>query len=102
MKEIYVLIGSMYANHSEKKIANCRMSEHPEIASSEEEVKAISSWYSDRIERWVKVYEKNGVITHETIYTWKKRDGSVRISKKPRYTYKKIMEEHCGNLGYDD
>lgn len=102
MKEIYVLIGSMYAKYSEGKIASCQMSEYPETASSEEEVKAISSWYGDRIERWVKVYEKNGVKTHETIYTWKRKDGSVRISKNPRYIYKKIMEERNGNLGYDD
>lgn len=34
MKEIYVLIGSMYAKPSEGKIANCRMSEYPETAYS--------------------------------------------------------------------
>lgn len=102
MKDTYVLIGSMIAHEGIGRLVEKYMARKSEIAFGQNEMEEITKWYSDKILKWIKIYEKGEIEKYEEIYAWKTKNGEVRHSKNPKYAFKKIMEEKYGNLGHDD
>lgn len=93
--KIYTLIGTMKLEEGTGTLENGRMMYVPTVTTSEKEMRKLTDWYDYTCTKWSEITineeAKEAVKTRE-IFTWRDKEGKIRYSQDPKYTFKKIME----------
>ena len=101
--KIYTMIGTMKVDEGTGTLENGIMMYLPHVTTSEKEMRELTDWYD--YTKWSEITineEAKEVVKTRVIYTWRDKEGKIRYSQDPKYTFRKIMEVKYGNLGYDD